>query len=107
MKFFNKVDINDDVIKRNIKAHYAVYNPIHKFDYSMDYPILSKMLIHNIFVKTYKNYILVEIKLERSGILIGKGGSDLEELKKVLSSITKKEVRINLFEFDPFKPLKK
>lgn len=42
--------------------------------------------------------ILVEITLERPGLLIGTGGASIKKLATYMSSILKKEVKIHLIE---------
>ena len=42
--------------------------------------------------------IVITIKTARPGIIIGKGGSEVDKLKEELKKITSKEVQLNIFE---------
>ena len=42
--------------------------------------------------------ILVDITLERPGLLIGKSGSSIKKLIEILSKALKKEVKVNIIE---------
>jgi len=59
---------------------------------------ISKILIERLVDK-----IRIRIKTARPGIIIGKGGKDIETLKEDLNALTKKEVLIDIEEIeDPY-----
>ncbi len=59
---------------------------------------LRKASVSNIIIERTLKLITVTIKTARPGIIIGKGGSEVDKLKEELKKITKKEVQINIFE---------
>ncbi len=59
---------------------------------------LPKASISKIVIERTLKLITVTIHTARPGIIIGKGGKDVDKLKEELKSVTKKEVQINIFE---------
>lgn len=59
---------------------------------------LAKASISKIIVERTLKLITVTINTARPGIIIGKGGSEVDKLKEELKKITGKEVQINIFE---------
>lgn len=57
-----------------------------------------RMKIHEILVDTQQETITVTIKLVRPGLLIGKGGKDVDSVSKRLEKIFGRTVRIHIFE---------
>jgi small subunit ribosomal protein S3 len=59
---------------------------------------LPKASISKIIIERTLKLITVTINTARPGIIIGKGGQEVDKLKEELKKITKKEVQINIFE---------
>lgn len=59
---------------------------------------LSKASIAKIIIERTLKLITVTINTARPGIIIGKGGQEVDKLKEELKKITGKEVQINIFE---------
>jgi small subunit ribosomal protein S3 len=59
---------------------------------------LSKASISTIIIERTLKLVTVTIKTARPGIIIGKGGQEVDKLKEELKKITSKEVQINIFE---------
>ncbi|MEA3317892.1 MAG: 30S ribosomal protein S3 [Bacteroidota bacterium] len=59
---------------------------------------LAKASISKIIIERTLKLITVTINTARPGIIIGKGGQEVDKLKEELKKITKKEVQINIFE---------
>lgn len=59
---------------------------------------LAKGSISKIVIERTLKLITVTINTARPGIIIGKGGKEVDKLKEELKKITKKEVQINIFE---------
>lgn len=59
---------------------------------------LAKASISKIIIERTLKLITVTIHTSRPGIIIGKGGQEVDKLKEELKNITKKEVQINIFE---------
>jgi small subunit ribosomal protein S3 len=59
---------------------------------------LAKGGIARIVIERTLKLITVTIHTARPGIVIGKGGQEVDKLKEELKKITKKEVQINIFE---------
>jgi len=59
---------------------------------------LEKASISKIIIERTLKLITVTINTARPGIIIGKGGQEVDKLKEELKKITKKEVQINIFE---------
>jgi len=66
---------------------------------------LNKFEIHKIEIKKklFKNYISIKLFLGKPGIFIGYCDEQRKTFEKALSESTKKEVKIFVKEFDPFK----
>lgn len=73
----------------------AIYNPLKTVYLCIEkiYNQTNMLQIHGICVDTQK-----DIFIRRPGILIGKGGSDIDKLKKEVSLIFEKEVMIDIIE---------
>ncbi len=56
----------------------------------------GKLEISNITIHRFPNSILVNIYTSRPGLLIGKKGADIENLKKEIQKLTKTKLNINL-----------
>jgi small subunit ribosomal protein S3 len=59
---------------------------------------LAKASISRIIIERTLKLITVTVNTARPGIIIGKGGQEVDKLKEELKKITKKEVQINIFE---------
>ncbi|MBU0487732.1 MAG: 30S ribosomal protein S3 [Bacteroidetes bacterium] len=59
---------------------------------------LSKASISKIVIERTLKLITVTINTARPGIIIGKGGQEVDKLKEELKKLTAKEVQINIFE---------
>ena len=59
---------------------------------------LSKASISRIIIERTLKIITITITTARPGIIIGKGGQEVDKLKEELKKITGKEVQINIFE---------
>ena len=59
---------------------------------------LPKAGIAKIFIERSLKSIDITIHTARPGIIIGKGGSEVEKLKEEVKKLTKKDVQINIFE---------
>ena len=59
---------------------------------------LAKASISKIIIERTLKLITVTVKTARPGIIIGKGGQEVDKLKEELRKVTKKEVQINIFE---------
>ncbi len=59
---------------------------------------LSKASISKIIIERTLKLITVTVNTARPGIIIGKGGSEVDKLKEELKKITNKDVQINIFE---------
>lgn len=59
---------------------------------------LSKGAISKIIIERTVKLITVTINTARPGIIIGKGGKEVDKLKEELKKFTKKDVQINIFE---------
>ena len=59
---------------------------------------LAKASISKIIIERTLKMITVTINTARPGIIIGKGGQEVDKLKEELKKITQKEVQINIFE---------
>jgi small subunit ribosomal protein S3 len=62
------------------------------------YARLSKASVSRIIIERTLRLITVTISTSRPGIIIGKGGQEVDKLKEELKKITKKDVQINIFE---------
>jgi len=59
---------------------------------------LAKASISKIIIERTLKLITVTVNTARPGIIIGKGGQEVDKLKEELKKITKKEVQINIYE---------
>lgn len=59
---------------------------------------LSKAGVSRIYIERTLKLITVTVTTARPGIIIGKGGQEVDKLKEELKKITGKEVQINIFE---------
>jgi small subunit ribosomal protein S3 len=59
---------------------------------------LRKASISKVIIERTLKVVTVTIKTARPGVIIGKGGSEVDKLKEELKKITKKDVQINIFE---------
>ncbi len=62
------------------------------------YARLSKASLSKIIIERTLKLITVTINTARPGVIIGKGGQEVDKLKEELKKLTKKEVQINIFE---------
>lgn len=59
---------------------------------------LRKASISKIVIERTLKLVTVTINTARPGVIIGKGGSEVDKLKEELKKLTKKDVQINIFE---------
>ena len=59
---------------------------------------LAKASISRIIIERTLKLITITVYTARPGIIIGKGGQEVDKLKEELKTITDKEVQINIFE---------
>lgn len=59
---------------------------------------LSSAGVVDIKTKRSMNNLLIEISVARPGVVIGRGGSGIEKVKKDLAKITKSKIEVKLFE---------
>ena len=59
---------------------------------------LAKAALAKIVIERTLKLITITINTARPGIIIGKGGHEVDKLKEELKKITDKEVQINIFE---------
>merc|ERR1711977_464738 len=59
---------------------------------------LSKASVSRVIIERTLKLVTVTITTARPGIIIGKGGQEVDKLKEELKQITNKEVQINIFE---------
>ena len=59
---------------------------------------LAKASLSKIIIERTLKLITITINTARPGIIIGKGGQEVDKLKEELKKITDKEVQINIFE---------
>lgn len=62
------------------------------------YARLSKASVSRIIIERTLKLITITITTSRPGIIIGKGGQEVDKLKEELKKLTRKEVQINIFE---------
>jgi len=62
------------------------------------YVRLSKASVSRIIIERTLKLVTITITTSRPGIIIGKGGQEVDKLKEELKKLTKKEVQINIFE---------
>lgn len=59
---------------------------------------LSRASIAKIIIERTLKLVTVTINTARPGVIIGKGGQEVDKLKEELKKLTKKEIQINIFE---------
>lgn len=59
---------------------------------------LFKASVSTVIIERALKRITVTIKTARPGIIIGKGGQEVDKLKEELKKITRKEIQINIYE---------
>lgn len=59
---------------------------------------LSRASLSKIIIERTLKLITVTINTARPGVIIGKGGQEVDKLKEELKKITKKDIQINIFE---------
>ncbi len=59
---------------------------------------LAKANLSKIIIERTLKMITVTVNTARPGVIIGKGGQEVDKLKEELKKITQKEVQINIFE---------
>ncbi len=59
---------------------------------------LAKASVSKIIIERTLKLVTITITTARPGIIIGKGGQEVDKLKEELKKITEKEVQINIFE---------
>jgi len=59
---------------------------------------LAKASISKIIIERTLKLVTITINTARPGVIIGKGGQEVDKLKEELKKLTKKEVQINIFE---------
>ena len=62
------------------------------------YARLAKASVSRVIIERTLKLITITITTARPGIIIGKGGQEVDKLKEELKKITKKEVQINIHE---------
>lgn len=62
------------------------------------YARLNKASVSRIIIERTLKLVTVTITTSRPGIIIGKGGQEVDKLKEELKKLTKKEVQINIYE---------
>ena len=72
--------VEDDKIRKYLKAR------------------LHKASVSRIIIERTLKLVTITINTARPGVIIGKGGSEVDKLKEELKKITSKEVQINIFE---------
>ncbi len=79
---------------KNYGDKIAEDNKIRKYLYAR----LSKASVSRIIIERTLKLVTVTITTSRPGIIIGKGGQEVDKLKEELKKLTQKEVQINIFE---------
>ena len=59
---------------------------------------LSRASIAKIIIERTLKLVTVTINTARPGVIIGKGGQEVDKLKEELKKLTKKDIQINIFE---------
>jgi len=59
---------------------------------------LSKASVSRVIIERTLRLVTVTITTARPGIIIGKGGQEVDKLKEELKQLTNKEVQVNIFE---------
>lgn len=79
---------------RNYGDKIAEDDQIRKYLYAR----LSKASVSRIIIERTLKLVTITITTSRPGIIIGKGGQEVDKLKEELKKLTRKEVQINIFE---------
>lgn len=79
---------------RNYGDKIAEDDKIRKYLYAR----LSKASVSRIIIERTLKLVTVTITTSRPGIIIGKGGQEVDKLKEELKQLTGKDVQINIFE---------
>ncbi len=58
----------------------------------------SKAILSRIYIERTLKYVTITITTSRPGIIIGKGGKQVDEMIKKIKKKTNKEIQINIFE---------
>ena len=64
---------------------------------------LAKASISKIIIERTLKLVTVTISTARPGIIIGKGGQEVDKLKEELKKLTGKEIQINIFDVARFR----
>ena len=59
---------------------------------------LSKAILSRIYIERTLKFITITITTSRPGIIIGKGGKQVDEMIKRIKKMTNKDIQINIFE---------
>lgn len=59
---------------------------------------LRKASVSNIIIERTLKLVTVTVKSARPGVIIGKGGQEVDKLREELKKLTRKEIQINIFE---------
>lgn len=59
---------------------------------------LNKASVSRVIVERTLKLITITISTARPGIIIGKGGQEVDKLKEELKKLTKKEIQLNIYE---------
>ncbi len=59
---------------------------------------LSRASISKIIIERTLKLVTVTVNTARPGVIIGKGGQEVDKLKEELKKLTKKDIQINIFE---------
>ena len=59
---------------------------------------LKDAAVSSVIIERKKNRVDVTIKTAKPGVIIGRGGEDIEKLRKKISSLVKEEIYINIVE---------
>ena len=62
---------------------------------------LAKASVSRVIIERTLKLVTVTITTARPGIIIGKGGQEVDKLKEELRKLTNKEVQLNIFEIKP------
>ncbi len=62
------------------------------------YARLSKANVSRIIIERTLKLVTITVTTSRPGIIIGKGGQEVDKLKEELKKLTQKDVQINIFE---------
>ena len=60
--------------------------------------VIAKASVSRVVIERTLKLITITVCTSRPGIIIGKGGQEVDKLKEELKKITDKEVQINIFE---------